>query len=403
MAAAWWACSDRHDSASSSPAASSPAEVRGPQWNCFRGPGVGVSPWDNAPTQWDGRSGQGVIWKTPLKMAGLSSPVVWGGRVFVTEGSDKQRAVLAFDAVTGRQLWRQVVSDGGKGEPIPSVSDAGLAMPTPVCDAAGVYALFGTGDLAAFSHDGKPLWQKFLGRPVIGYGFASSPAICDGLLLLQMDTHEDGRVLAVDAATGEIRWQRPRMRGAAWSSPILVDSAGGPLLVANAVGSLTAFSMSGEVVWDIDGVTGEVTPSPAFWNGNLYAVNVGSALMCFGLAKEPAKRWQYTGSLSNTSSPVAVNGLMLMAAASGQLVCVDAATGQELWTHDNEGCYASLLASGDRIYVLGRTGTMRIVAAERSYRLISTCKLGEGSDATPAMADGRIFIRGRDHLWCIGG
>lgn len=408
---AWWACirSSTYQIETSSSTSSqaiphvAEAAANGPQWNCFRGPGVGVSPWANAPTDWDGPSGKGILWKAPLKMAGVSSPVVWGNHVFITEGSDKERAVLAFDAATGKEMWRQVVPDGGKGEPIPSVSDSGLALPTPACDAGGTYALLGTGDLAAFSHEGKLLWQKFLGRPVIGYGFASSPCIQDGLLLLQMDTHENGRVLAIETATGNVRWERERMRGAAWSSPILVPSPEGPLFVANASGSLTAFTMAGEVAWDIDGVTGEVTPSPAYGSGNLYAVNVGASLLCYGMSKEPKQRWQHAGALSDTSSPVVVNGLMFMAAASGQLVCLDANTGDELWTHANEGCYASLVASGDRVYILSRTGAMRIVAAERAYRLLATCRLGEGSDATPAMSDGRLFIRSRDHLWCIGG
>jgi outer membrane protein assembly factor BamB len=399
--ATWWAWAARH---STQPRARSAPGAGGLQWNAFRGPSTGVSPWANAPTDWDGPTGKGVIWKTSLKMAGVSSPIVWGDRVFLTEGGDKERAVLAFDATDGRQLWRQVVPDGGKGEPLPSVSDAGLALPTPACDANGVYVLFGTGDLAAFSHEGRPLWQKFLGRPVIGYGFASSPCLREGLLFLQVDTHENGRVLAIETATGNIRWERERMRGAAWSSPIIVPSPdAGTLFVANAAGSLTAFNMAGEVVWDIDGVTGEVAPSPAYANGSLCAVNVGASLLCYTMAKEPQRRWQYTGALSDTSSPVVVNGLVFMAAASGQIVCVDALTGEELWTHTNEGCYASLVASGDRVYALGRSGKMTIVGAERAYRLIATCRLGEGSDATPAMGDDRIFIRGRDHLWCIGG
>ena len=374
------------------------------QWNCFRGPNTGVSPWPNAPVAWDGPSGKGVVWKTSLKMAGVSSPIVWSTRVFLTEGNDKERAVLAFAAADGRPLWRQVVPDGGKAEPLPSVSDSGLALPTPVCDANGIYALFGTGDLAAFSHDGKPLWQIYLQRPVIGYGFASSLCVSEGLLLVQCDTVENGRVLAIETATGKIKWERERLRGAAWSSPIMIPgSEGKPLFVANASGSLTAFDLAGEVVWDLDGVTGEVTPSPAYWNGHVYAVNVGAFLLCYKLSKTQDKQWQYTENLSDTSSPVVANGLLFLASASGRLVCVDALTGTELWSEANQGCYASLLVSGDRVYALGRDGTTRIVATERTYRPIATCSLGEGSDATPALGDGRIYIRSRAHLWCIGG
>lgn len=109
-----------------------------------------------------------------------------------------------------------------------------------------------------------------------------------------------------------------------------------------------------------------------------------------------------TGKLPDVASPVVVNGLLFMATGAGQLVCVDATTGKEVWTHKSPRCYASLVASGDRVYALGRDGTMLIIAAERAYRIIATCPLGEGSDATPALGDGRIYIRGRNNLWCLG-
>ena len=190
-------------------------------WSCFRGPKYGVSPWDNVPVAWDGPSGQGVLWKTPLKTSCVSSPVLWQDRIFLTEADENERAVLAFDAESGRELWRQVVADGGKDAPLPPVADSGLALPTPACDADGVYVLFGTGDLAAFTHDGRPKWQIFLKRPEIGYGYASSPCVIDGLVCVQFDEINGGRVLAVEAATGKIKWEHPRSRGPSWSSPIV--------------------------------------------------------------------------------------------------------------------------------------------------------------------------------------
>jgi len=382
--------------------APAPLSSQQAQWNYFRGPYAGVSPFNNAPISWDGHSGRGVIWKAPLPMAGVGSPVVWKGQVFVTCADNKERLVLALDAANGKELWRQSVPDGGDRAPLPAVSGSGLALPTPACDQNGVYALFGTGDLAAFSHDGKPLWQKFLGRPAIGYGFASSPCLGAGLLLVQFDTFENGRVLAIKTSNGERKWEHERLRGASWASPLVAPGPDGKLLfLLNASGSLTAFDTAGEVVWDVDGVTGEVAPSPAYWNGRVYAVNLGSFLLCRPLAGNSIA-WRYAGSLSDASSPVATNGLVFMATANGQLVCLDGQNGQELWTRSNHRCYASLAASGGRIYSLGRDGVMEIVAAERAYKLIATCSLGEDTDATPAYDDGRIYMRGLKHLWCLG-
>ena len=372
-------------------------------WNVFRGPNVGVSPWTNTPTAWDGASGRNVFWKTPLKMTGVSSPVLWEHRLYLTEGDGKERAVLAFDAGDGHLLWRRTVADGERGTPLPPVSDYGLAMPTPVCDSNGVYALFGTGDLAAFAPDGTPLWRLYLGRPTLGYGFASSPCMASNLVCVQFDHHAGGRLLAVETTTGRIKWNVERSRGASWSSLMTVPNADGkPLVVANANGSTTAYDLNGNIVWDVDGATGEVAPSPAWWKGCVYTVNIGSKLLCQKVHGKIGKRWEYTGQLSDSASPIVVNGLLFMTTSGGVLTCLDADTGAKLWEHDSPGCYASLVSSGDRVYALGRDGTALIVKVDRAYRAIGTCALGDGVDATPAMTNGRLYIRSSKWLWCIG-
>ena len=273
-------------------------------WSCFRGPKYGVSPWTNVPVAWDGTSGQGVLWKTPLKTSCVGSPVLWQDRIFLTEADENERAVLAFDAESGKELWRQAVADGGKDAPLPPVADSALALPTPACDADGVYVLFGTGDFAAFTHDGKPKWHVFLKRPEIGYGYASSPCVIDGLVCVQFDELNGGRVLAVEAATGKIKWEHPRSRGPSWSSPISVPGADGkPLLVVNANGSATAYDLTGEAVWDVDGVNGQVTPSPAWWDNRVYLVNVGSRLICYNVSGNPQEALAIDGQAARCGQP----------------------------------------------------------------------------------------------------
>ena len=184
---------------------------------------------------------------------------------------------------------------------------------------------------------------------------------------------------------------------------MVVPNAGGsPLVVANANGSTTGYHLTGQVAWDIDGATGEVAPSPAWWNGRIYAVNAGSGLYCHQTWGKPKKLWEYSGRLSDTASPVAVNGLFFMTTGNGYFSCLDAANGKDLWIERVPGGYASLIASGDRIYTLGRNGSMQIVAAERTYRQIATCILGDSADATPAMCNGRLYIRSSKWLWCLG-
>jgi outer membrane protein assembly factor BamB len=144
-----------------------------------------------------------------------------------------------------------------------------------------------------------------------------------------------------------------------------------------------------------------VAPSPVWWDGRVYFANVNSCLICYKTSDTAKELWQVRGKLPDVASPVIVNGLIFLGTSSGHLVCVDATTGKEVWTHKTPRPYASLVASGDRVYSLGRDGTMHIVAAEHTYRLLGTCPLGEGADATPALGDGRIYIRGRSNLWCF--
>lgn len=387
-----------------------PASIPDPgvrsNWFCFRGPLGGLSPWTNAPVAWDGASGAGVLWKTPLDKPGLNSPVVWGGRIYLTQADEKERAVLAFDAATGAPLWRQIVADGGKGEPLPKTTpDTGLAAASASCDASGVYAIFGTGDLAAFAPDGKLRWQVYLRRPANSYGYASSLIADRGRVLVQYDQSENGRLLALDAATGRTVWEQARSMGVSWSSPVAAPGVDGkPILVINGSGQMSGYDLlTGKPLWDVEGVSGEVAPSVAYWDGRLFAANANARLVCYRLAATPEKVWEYTDALPDVASPVAVEGLLYMATSGGQLVCLDAADGKEQWKHDYDiGFYASPIVCGDKVYALDREGTMRIVATGRAFREVASCKLGDAADATPAFADGRILIRGRKHLWCIG-
>ena len=184
----------------------------------------------------------------------------------------------------------------------------------------------------------------------------------------------------------------------------MVPGANGkPLFVVNGLGTVAAYDpATGKSVWDVEGVTGEVAPSPTYADGRVYVVNAGSRLVCYKIGQKPEQLWEYTDNLADVSSPVVINGLLFMA-VGGQFVCLDAVTGKEVWAKDGVTCYSSLVASGDRVYACGRDGTTVIFEAKRVYRQIAACELGgDGVDATPTCADGRIYIRGKENLWCLG-
>jgi outer membrane protein assembly factor BamB len=373
-------------------------------WPSLRGPdGTGVAYFTNAPTVWDVESGEGVLWKSEIPVHGFNSPIVWGRRIFMSGADDEGQEVFCFDADTGKLLWTKPVKTV---EEVPEVSeDTGLAAPTMTTDGQRVFAVFATGELAAFDMDGNPVWQKNIGVPKNPYGMGSS-LITDGRRLFIQYDHEDAKkVMALDCATGNQVWQTER-KFISWSSPALIQTASGPQLILNDEENVTAYDpVSGKQIWQVKCLGGEVAPSPAF-NGkdivfvaNEYAQ--ASALKLTGGV--PKILWQYDDLLPEISSPVAAENLFFIATSAGDVVCLDAATGEEKWQHEfDEGFNSSPVLVGERIYVIDLAGVVHIFGAAAEYEEIGTVALGEPVYATPAFTDGRIYIRGDKTLYCIG-
>jgi outer membrane protein assembly factor BamB len=373
-------------------------------WPSLRGPdGTGVAYFTNAPTVWDVESGEGVLWKSEIPVHGFNSPIVWGRRIFMSGADDEGQEVFCFDADTGKLLWTKPVKTV---EEVPEVSeDTGLAAPTMTTDGQRVFAVFATGELAAFDMDGNPVWQKNIGVPKNPYGMGSS-LITDGRrLFIQYDHEDEKKVMALDCATGNQVWQTER-KFISWSSPALIQTASGPQLILNDEENVTAYDpVSGKQIWQVKCLGGEVAPSPAF-NGkdivfvaNEYAQ--ASALKLTGGV--PKILWQYDDLLPEISSPVAAENLFFIATSAGDVVCLDAATGEEKWQHEfDEGFNSSPVLVGERIYVIDLAGVVHIFGAAAEYEEIGTVALGEPVYATPAFTDGRIYIRGDKNLYCIG-
>jgi len=184
-------------------------------WPSFRGPeGNGVSAYTNVPSRWDGKTGEGILWKTKVPLPGHSSPVIWGNRIFLSGGNPNELAVFCFDADSGKLLWRGDVTRAPMKEdeePLEPMEATGWAAPSAVTDGKHVYAMFVTGDVGCFDFNGKKIWQKNLGIPENHYGHASSLAIYKNLVLIQYDQGiaDDGMsaMIALDGFTGEIAWR----------------------------------------------------------------------------------------------------------------------------------------------------------------------------------------------------
>jgi outer membrane protein assembly factor BamB len=380
------------------------------QWPFLRGPTLsGRASFTNAPSVWNGETGQAIKWKVALTRGGSSTPVVWGKRLFLTSGDAAARTVMAHDAETGALLWSTDIPDGAKaGEALPEVGEeVGFAASTPACDEARVYAIFGTGDLVALDHAGKIVWKVFLGRPKNTYGHASSLVYCGEMLLVQWDQEEQSKLLSLDKVTGKTLWETTRDAGMSWSTPVLMPSCDKMLLLIHAKQQTCGYELStGKKLWQVEAVDGEIAPSLA-WEGDVWlAANSYSKMVAFKVPPEgvPQKLWeQEDGNMPDVASPVIADGLVYLVTDAGEVRCHSLADGKEVWHKEyKDGFYASPVVAGDKLYVVDRSkGVFRVYATGREGKELAANPLGDAVSATPAFAGGRIYVRGHKNLWCI--
>jgi outer membrane protein assembly factor BamB len=378
------------------------------QWPNFRGPGGnGIAFYENAPIRWDGRRGEGILWKSAVPKAGFSSPVVWGSRLFLSGGNKKEREVYCYNTEDGTMLWRKAIKHiPGASREIPKVTDdTGYAAPTMAVDGRLVFAIFATGEVACFDFDGALIWGRSLGIPDNPYGHASSLMIHKNLLLIQYDHAERARLLALDVKTGKSIWERVRDVSTSWASPIVVDTGSRKEVILSATPFVISYDpVTGDELWRLKCMAGEVGPSPAYADGMMFAVNRYARLSAIGLDDKVRILWEARGDLPDVSSPLATGDYLFIASSEGEVTCFNQKDGQVLWKHEfDTGFYASPILTGERVYLLDKNGTMRIFKKDAHYISIANPHLGEGSNCTPAFLHGRIYIRGKDNLYCIGG
>ena len=382
-------------------------------WSRFRGPGGnGISAYTNAPAAWNGGAGEGIIWKSEVPLPGQNSPVVWADRVFLTGATAEKREVYCFDANSGKMLWRKEVASTAE-QPGVMEEDTGYAAPTAATDGRRVYAIFATGDVACFDIAGKEVWTRALGVPDNMYGHSSSLAVCDNLLLVQFDqgSDDDGTsvLYALNSATGEAVWEAYRPVRASWASPIVIETPDARQVITCAAPWVIAYDPDdGIELWRIDCLTGDVGPSPVCVDGILivcqdYAKVAALKTDGEGDVTETHVIWEEQDGLPDTCSPLSTGELVFLVNNSSTVTCYDVTTGKVVWTKDFDGeFYSSPSLVGDNVYLLDRQGVMHIFEAAREYKQVGRAELGEETDTCPAFLDGRIYIRGKQHLYCIG-
>lgn len=403
-----------------------------PQW---RGPsGDSVSREKDVPIAWDEQ--RSLVWKTELPAWGNSTPAIWENSIFLTSHEAEKLLLLKLDKQTGKIEWTRTVGTGTtKIENDENKAKFhllhNLASPSPVTDGRTVVVHFGNGDLAAYDFAGEMLWKRNLqddfGPYTIWWGHANSPVIYEDLVIsvcMQDSLAKAGEppqaksyLVAHDLATGKQRWLTLRETDAlaeqcdSYTTPYLWTRDGRTEVVIMGANQLDAYDpATGKQRWFLPGLVGGRTVTGPTASSELIYVTQGmrgplQAIRPTGTGKlsREAIVWRDTQGTPDTCCPVLWGDLLFTISDDGIARCFDALTGQLHWKKRLPGDYkASPLAIDGRIYFLNTKGVGTVVSASPRFDKLTENQLDDQTLASPAVADGKLFIRGHKALYCFG-
>lgn len=423
------------------------ATVSAGNWPQWRGPdGSGISNEKNLPSEWSPT--KNIKWKTPIDGRAHSSPIVWGNKVFLTTavegepvpgakavkhvlegdkeflhpdsiGADRKHTfkVICLDRETGKIVWQ---ANAWEGTPYDNRHrKSSYAASTPATDGKMVYAFFGTEGLYAYDFKGKLAWKAQLGNlATVGMGTGTSPILFNNLVIVQCD-EDNGQasfIVALDKTTGKEVWKTPRKVQVSWSTPLLVRAGNRAELIASGTEAVIAYDpATGKELWRHKGLESNAIPSPVANNEMVYLVAGYPAKLAMAirlgqtgdLTGSPNVPWKYTKGTAYVPSPILYGDYLYLHTDRGILTCIDAKTGEVKYEGGRIPIPATFTASPvafeGKILMTSEDGDTFIVKSGPKHEVLSTNSIGEPVYASPAIADGRIFIRGEKNLYCIGG
>jgi outer membrane protein assembly factor BamB len=421
-------------------------------WPSFRGPNAtGIAEGFPAPVQWDGEKGLNILWKTPIPGLAISSPVIWGDRIFLTTAvssdpnaklrhglygdvepsndlSKHSWRVYAIDRRTGKILWERIAHEGiPRSKRHPKSSHA---SPTPATDGKHVVTSFGSEGFYAYDFAGRLLWKKDLGvlsagwfyDPDYEWGVASSPVIYKDTVIVQCDIQKGSFIAAFRLRDGAEVWRTPREELPSWGTPTIVETGGRAELVTNATNFIRGYDPdTGKELWRL-ARNSEITSTTPFSGGGLifvvggyppirpiYAIRPGgrgNITPAEGTTSNEFIAWSKREGGSYTPTPIVYGGHLYVLQNSGILAVYDAKTGERLYQQrvgDKPGSYsASPVAADGKVYFSSEDGEIFVVKAGPKYEQLAANPMGEVLMATPAIANGVVYVRGLRHLFAIG-
>ena len=420
------------------------------QWPSFRGANAsGVADGHATAVTWNVTTGENLAWKTPVPGLAVSSPIVWGNRVFVSTAvsSDPNQAIktglygdvepvndaskhswhlIAIDKTSGKVVWDRVAYEGiPKTKRHPKSSQA---SPTPVTDGTHVVVSFGSQGLYAYDFDGTLLWQKDLGLlnagwffdPDYEWGVGSSPIIYKNMVIVQCDIQRNSFIAAFDSATGKELWRTTRDEIPSWATPTISEIAGRAELVTQATTFIRGYDPSnGRELWRLSGNSEVTIPTPIVGPGFVIVTNgyrgvqpifaikpgaTGDITPKEGQTKSDALVWSTNRGGPYIPTPVIYGDQLYILQNNGVLAAYKAATGDRLYQQrlgEGGAFSASLVAADGKIYCSSEDGDVYVVKAGPAFELLAKNAMGETLMATPAVSDGLLIFRGSKNVYAI--
>ncbi len=413
-------------------------------WPQFRGPESNqLTTEKTLPLEWS--DGKNLLWKVELPGRGWSCPIVWGNKVFVTnavledpsilppaeagkrfENPDSavyQFEVICLDIDSGKEIWKKTAY---KGLPrYKTHRDNNYAPETMVTDGQHVYAYFGMTGLYCFDMEGNPVWEKDLGNYPMqsNWGTSTSPLLYNGVLYMQIDNEEKSFLAALDSKTGTEKWRIARDEKSNWGTPVIWKNSIRTELVLQGLKTRSYNPENGQLLWEIDmgggrNITSPTVDADMIFVGNEKRSNGGGTL--FGIKagasgdislKEGESSnnwvvWSIPESGIAMASPLVYEGLLYMVDRNrGQILCIEAATGKEVYPGTKitgaKAFWASPWAFDGKIYCLEEKGTTHVIQAGREFKELGKNKLDDIFWSSTAIAKGSYIFRGEKGIYCV--
>lgn len=381
-----------------------PCAAAADDWLRFRGPnGTGIATAPGLPTAW---TASDCAWETLLTGIGHSSPVIAGERLFVTSANEDgtSRRLLCLDTTSGKRLWTRSLTLGSDK----LHAKNSYASSTPVLSDALVIATFADDDrflVAAFRHDGTPVWDADLGPFESQHGLGASPIVWRDLVIIPNDQKGESSFVALKLNSGDIAWKTPRRSAdTSYATPFILEVAGKPpqlIASCNAMGVTSLDPASGMLNWESGKLPQRTVCSPIFADGLIIQScgQGGRGVLLVGIdpfAGSDANRLVYQSkkTLPYVPTPIAYEGHLYLWNDNGIVVCVDSQTHKPVWTERVDGNYsASPVCVNGNLYGVSEDGEVVVVRAAPTFELLGRSSLGDRNHATPAVAGGSLYFR----------